>query len=216
MNTCLLQIYNNKSLLDGTFIEYFKIAKIVPVYNKKKRTDKNNCRHVSILSNISKIYERSFYNQMYDYLDRIFPKYHCGFRKWHSPQHCLLYLIRKNKKAGDRDNNNIFAAVLGNFYKVFGCLNHELLISKLNAYSCSSPSLKFVPTYLNFREQKTKLGSTFSDYLKNLFGVPQGSIAGPLFFNTYTYDMFFKLILQSSPALQLIIPLLLLGRTMKN
>ena len=153
---------------------------------------------------------------MYDYIDRIFSKYHCGFRKWHSPQHCLLYLIRKNKKAGDRDNNNIFAAVLANFSKVFDCLNHELLIAKLNAYGYSSPSLKFVPTYLNFREQKTKLGSTFSDYLKNLFGVPQGSIAGPLFFNTYTYDMFFKLILQSSPALQLIIPLLLLGRTMKN
>ena len=118
---------------------------------------------------------------MYDYTDRIFSKYHCGFRKWHSPQHCLLYLIKKNKKAGDRDNNNIFAAVLANFSKVFDCLNHELLIAKLNAYGYSSPSLKFVPTYLNFREQKTKLGSTFSDYLKNLFGVPQGSIAGPLF-----------------------------------
>ena len=76
-------IYNNysKSLLDGTFPEDLKTAKFVPVYKKKKSTDKNNYRPVSILSNISKIYERSFYNQMYDYFDNIFSKYQCGLGK---------------------------------------------------------------------------------------------------------------------------------------
>ena len=67
-------IYNkyNKSLLDGTFLEDLKTTEVVPVYKKKKRTDKNNYRPVSILSNISKIYEMSFYSQMYDYYDSIF------------------------------------------------------------------------------------------------------------------------------------------------
>ena len=46
----------NKSLLNGTFPEDLKIAEVVPVYKKKKRTGKNNNRPVSILSNISKIY----------------------------------------------------------------------------------------------------------------------------------------------------------------
>ena len=105
-------IYNNynKCLLDGTFPEDLKTAEVVPVYKKKKRTDKNNYRPVSILSNISKIYERSFYNQMYDYFDSIFSKYQCGFRKGHSPQHCLLYMTEKIKQA--RNNNNAFAAIL--------------------------------------------------------------------------------------------------------
>ena len=186
-------IYNkyNKSLLDGTFLEDLKTTEVVPVYKKKKRTDKNNYRPVSILSNISKIYERSFYNQMYDYFDSIFSKYQCGFRKGHSPQHCLLYMIEKIKQA--RDNNNVFAAVLTDLSKAFDCINHELLIAKLNAYGFDSPSLKFISAYLNFRKQKTKVGSTFSDYLNILFGVPQGSIAGPLFFNVYTCDMFFQI-----------------------
>ena len=77
--------------------------------------------------------------------------------------------------------------------KAFDCINHELLIAKLNAYGFDSPSLKFISAYLNFRKQKTKVGSTFSDYLNILFGVPQGSIAGPLFFNVYTCDMFFQI-----------------------
>ena len=92
-------IYNNynKCLLDGTFPQDLKTAEVVPVYKKKKRTDKNNKRHVSILSNVSKIYERSFYSQMYDYFDSMFSKYQCGFRKGHSPQHCLLYMTEKIK-----------------------------------------------------------------------------------------------------------------------
>ena len=88
-------------------------------------------------------------------------------------------MIKKIKQA--RDNNNVFAAVLTDLSKAFDCINHELLIAKLNAYGFDSPSLKFISAYLNFRKQKTKVDSTFSDYLNILFGVPQGSIAGPLF-----------------------------------
>ena len=72
--TFILNNYN-KSLPNGTLPEDLKTAEVVPFYKKKKRTDKNNYRSVSILSNISKIYEKSFYNQMYDYFDIVFSKY---------------------------------------------------------------------------------------------------------------------------------------------
>ena len=83
-------------------------------------------------------------------------------------------MTEKIKQA--RDNNNVFAAVLTDLSKAFDCINHELLIAKLNAYGFDSPSLKFISAYLNFWKQKTEVGSTFSDYLNILFGVPQGSI----------------------------------------
>ena len=76
--------------------------------------------------------------------------------------------------------------------KAFDCINHELLIAKLNVYVFDSPSLKLISAYLNFRKQKTKVGSAFSDYLNILLGVPQDCIAGPLFFNVFTCDMFFQ------------------------
>ena len=74
------------------------------------------------------------------------------------------------------------------------CLK-RLIVSTmiLNAYGFDSPLFKFISGYLNFRKQKTKVDSTFSDYLNILLGVLQGSIAGPLFFNVYTCDMFFRI-----------------------
>ena len=127
-------MYNNynKSLLDGTFPEELKTAKVAPFYKNKNCTDKNNYRLVSIWSNISKIYGRYFYNKMYDYYDRIFLKYQCGFSKWQSPLNCLHYLTEKIKQA--RDNNNVFAALLTDLSKAFDCITHELLNTKLNAY----------------------------------------------------------------------------------
>ena len=69
---------------------------------------------------------------MYDCLGSIFSKYQYGFRKGHSPQHCLLHMIEKIKQA--RDNANVFAAGLTALSKTFDCINHELLNAKLNVY----------------------------------------------------------------------------------
>ena len=48
-------------MLDGTFPEDLKTTEVERVYKTKKRTHENNYRLLTILSNISKIYENSFY-----------------------------------------------------------------------------------------------------------------------------------------------------------
>ena len=78
--------------------------------------------------------------------------------------------------------------ILLQFLKTFR--KHLIPISKLNAYGFDSLSLKFISADLYFMKQKTKVSSTFSDYLNVLFGVPQGSIARSLLFNIYTCSMF--------------------------
>ena len=52
---------------------------------------------------LSKIYEKIFNQQMYEYLDIIFAKYLRGFRKGQSTQHGLLFMLEKLKKALDND-----------------------------------------------------------------------------------------------------------------
>ena len=48
---------------------------------KDEKTEESNYRSVSVLSNVSKIYERSLYDQIYSYFDKIFSIYQCGFCK---------------------------------------------------------------------------------------------------------------------------------------
>ena len=72
-------------------------------------------------------------------------------------------------------------------------LSKHLIILTMNFSLLNCLLLKFISDYLNFRKQKTKIGSTFNDYLNILFGVPQGCIIGPLSFNIYTVICFFQI-----------------------
>ena len=204
----------NKSLLDGIFAENYKTAEVVPVYKKKKNTHQNNYGSLSILSNISNIYDKSFYNQTYDYFDRLLSKYQGDFSKRHSPQYCLFYMIEKDKQA--RDNNNVFAAVLTDLIKTFDCINHELLVAKLNAYGFDSLSLKFISAYLNFRKHQTKFGFTSSVTYIFCLVLRKDIWLGHLFSMFAFAICFSELILLSSPAMHMKILLFLPDRTTKN
>ena len=67
-----------------------------------------------------------------------------------------------------------------------------MLIAKLNAYGLENSSLIFIYSYLSERKQRTKTNSSFSCWAETLFGVPQGSILGPLLSNAYICDLFFE------------------------
>ena len=92
-------------------------------------------------------------------------------------------MIEKLRKI--RDHKGVFAAVFTDLSKAFDCILHELLIAKLNAYRFDIKSLKFILVYFTNRKQKTKIGSSFSDFLNIRFGVSQGSILGPPLFIIY-------------------------------
>ena len=75
---------------NSIFPSDLKVANVTPAFKKKSKTSKDNYRPISILPNISKIYERCLYNQMQTYFDNLLSKYQCGFRKGFNTQHCLI------------------------------------------------------------------------------------------------------------------------------
>ena len=74
-------LHFNYCIDTGEFPQEFKNADIIPVHKKNEKSDKTNYRPVSILPNLSKIYEKLIYDQLYDYFDKILLPSQCGFRK---------------------------------------------------------------------------------------------------------------------------------------
>ena len=153
-----------------------------------ERQCKTNYRPVSILSTVSKIYERILYRQVEIIFDEILSIYQCGFRKEFSSQHCLIVMLEKWKQSIDM--GGCAGALLTDLSKAVYCLSHELLIAKLDAYGYSYNALKLIFSYLSNRSQRVKVNSSYSSWAEIKCGVPQGSILEPLLFNIYLCDLF--------------------------
>ena len=136
---------------------------------------KINYRPVSILSNISKVYERRTYDEIPSYFDKTLSRYQCGFLKGYYSQLCLIALIEKWKESVD--NGGAFGALFTDLSKAFNCLSHKLLIVKLHAYGFDKISLMVIYNYLSNLKQREKIN--------------QGSILGSLLFNVVICDIFY-------------------------
>ena len=121
----------------------FKKVEVWLLYKKDGKAEKSNYKPITALSNVSKIYERSLYDQIYSYFDKIFWIYQCGFYKGISTQHILLTMTEKMKIS--RDNKQCSAATLTDFSKAFDSIPYDLLVAKLNANCFDQEALKRIP-----------------------------------------------------------------------
>ena len=89
---CPLRHVINLSLIQGSVPDDLKSARVVPIFKKNDKTEVGNYRPLSILSIISKVFERVVYNQLETYLDerKLLYDLQSGFRAKYSTDTCLI------------------------------------------------------------------------------------------------------------------------------
>ena len=128
--------------MKSEFSDPLKLSNIVPVQKKEDPTDKTNYRPNSVLSLLSKVFEKVMYQQLYEYLNNYLYDLLCGFRKVHSTQYVLTRLITSLRKG--IDNSGLVGTILMSLSKAYNFLPHDLLIVKLETYGIDKPSINLV------------------------------------------------------------------------
>ena len=179
----------NMSIDECVFPDLLKYAKIAALFKKLDRLCKQNYRPVSILTALSKVFEKIDCRQLTSYFDCLFSKYLSGFRQKCSGQSTLLRMIEEWKSA--LDNGNMVGSIAIDLSRAFYSLPHGLLLAKIYAYGVNIESCKLIASYLHNRHHRVKIRDKRSDWLQIERGVPQGSIMGPLLFNIFINEIFF-------------------------
>ena len=184
-----LSIIINQSLCTGIFPDKLKKAKVIPLYKKDDNKLFGNYRPISLLSSISKIFERVAFNQLYDYFSSngLLYESQYGFRKLHSTE--LAALEFTDRISQEMDAKKIPFSIFLDLSKAFDTLDHNVLLSKLNYYGIKDTALDWFKSYLTNRTQYVDCNGISSSIREIETGVPQGSILGPLLFIIYMNDI---------------------------
>uniref|UniRef100_A0A8C6LI35 Reverse transcriptase domain-containing protein n=1 Tax=Nothobranchius furzeri TaxID=105023 RepID=A0A8C6LI35_NOTFU len=178
----------NMSLSSGIVPDDFKKAVIQPLL-KKHGLDASlaeNYRPISKLPFLSKVLEKCVYHQFLVFMDEnaIFETFQSGFRALHSTETALVRVLNDIYLATDSGNSVLL--LLLDLTAAFDTIDHEVLLHRLHHYvGISGLALEWFRSYLTNRKMCVRMGSYSSEYSDLPWGVPQGSILGPLLFSIY-------------------------------
>lgn len=179
----------NLCMRNGEFPQSFKEARIKALYKGKGSRKKcTNYRPISVLSNLSKIYEKLLYLRLYRFLTEtsFIASTQFGFLPHSSTTTAALHAITRIRQS--LDDGRCTAAVFIDVAKAFDSVDHNQLLKKLDIAGISGKANMIIQDYLFARRQKIIANDLVSNDEFIRFGIPQGSNLSSLLFLIYVND----------------------------
>ncbi len=178
----------NLSLQLGDIPVSLKHAIIKPLLKKigLELIDKNY-RPVSNLTYLSKLIERAVVYQLLDHLkvNNLMDIYQSAYRMFHSTETALLKV--RNDILMEMDKRHTVMLVLLDLSAAFDTIDHTILLNRLEKRcGITGTALRWFTSYLSDRTQSVTVNCSHSGKKPLDYGVPQGSVLGPILFTIYT------------------------------